>query len=188
MLPGILLLVSTMSIFHADVKEAKYVAIVAAVVGMPRIALRGIAALRRFILDINVLMMIAVGGAIVLNEYHEAAAIVFLFGFAEWLEDRCMNKARTAVRMLSEMQPEEAVDANTGKSIAVEDVRLLAIKLCSGKHYVAFLLLFLSLEKYVIICMLSKPAFNSHLLYVKLDIGCFFVCLCLRSEHHKTSC
>lgn len=146
MLSGILLLVSLMSLFHEDVKEAKYVAIAATVVGIPHIALRGIAALKRFILDINVLVMIAVGGAIALHEYHEAAAIVFLFGFAEWLENRCMEKARTAVRMLSEMQPEKAVDANSGKSIPVEDVRDPAVKLYSGEQCVGILLTFLTLQ------------------------------------------
>lgn len=124
---GILLIVSLMSVFHEDVRDAKYVAIAATVVGIPYIAFRAVAALRRFILDINVLMIIAVSGAIALQEYHEAAAIVFLFGFAEWLEDRCMERARTAVRMLSEMQPETAVDANTGKTIPVEDVRFTSV-------------------------------------------------------------
>ncbi|GMH38461.1 hypothetical protein BSKO_06345 [Bryopsis sp. KO-2023] len=123
-LSGLFLLVSIMSYFHEDVEEAKYVAIGAAVVGLPFILLRGWAALRRFVLDINVLMIIAVVGAIVIGEYHEAAAIVFLFGLAEWLEDRCMGKARAAVRFLSEMQPEFAVHAYTNKSIPVEQVQV----------------------------------------------------------------
>lgn len=111
-----------LSLFSDSLEKLKYAAICATIIGSPFIVIRAWAALKRFILDINVLLIIAVTGAIVIEEYAESAAIVFLFGLAEWLEDRCMRRARTAVGMLSELQPEFAVDAATGTTMPVGEV------------------------------------------------------------------
>ncbi len=55
-------------------------------------------ALRSGSLDINVLMVIAVAGALVLRDYLEAASVVFLFAIAQWLEVRTMARARLGSR------------------------------------------------------------------------------------------
>jgi Cd2+/Zn2+-exporting ATPase len=82
-----------------------FVAIGIAVVAPARRALR---ALRSRVLDINVLMLIAVAGAAALGEWLEAAAVVWLFGIAEWLEHQSMARSRRAIRSLMTLAPEVA--------------------------------------------------------------------------------
>ena len=62
-------------------------------------------------------------GAIGIEEYHEAGAIVFLFGMAEWLETKCMGRARNAVNSLLEIQPDTAMSAVTQQLIPIEKVQ-----------------------------------------------------------------
>ena len=72
--------------------------------------LRGAArALTRRVLDINVLMVIAVIGAALLDEWFEAAAVVWLFGIAQWLEARSLDRARRAIRRLMTLAPDSAL-------------------------------------------------------------------------------
>ena len=70
---------------------------------------RTIHALRLRSLDINVLMLFAVVGAMALGEWSEAAAVVFLFAVAQALEARTLERARAAVRELMELTPPEAL-------------------------------------------------------------------------------
>jgi Cd2+/Zn2+-exporting ATPase len=71
-------------------------------------ARRAIKSLRHFDLDINVLMLIAVAGAMLLGEWAEAGTVVFLFAIAQWLESRSMDRAREAIRALMDLTPDEA--------------------------------------------------------------------------------
>lgn len=64
--------------------------------------------LRARALDINVLMVIAVVGAVGLGEFFEAAMVVWLFGISEWLESRTVARARRAIRDLMAAAPEQA--------------------------------------------------------------------------------
>jgi Cd2+/Zn2+-exporting ATPase len=75
---------------------------------------RAIASLRAGILDINVLMVIAVGGAMALREWTEAASVVFLFALAQLLETRAMDRARGAIRALMDLAPAEAIVRRNG--------------------------------------------------------------------------
>ena len=61
-------------------------------VGVPPTLRRAWHALRLRSLDINVLMLIAVAGAMLLGEWSEAASVVFLFGVARALEARTLRK------------------------------------------------------------------------------------------------
>ncbi len=60
-------------------------------------------------LDINVLMLVAALGAILLGEWSEAAAVVFLFAVAQALEARTLERARMAVGALMELTPTDAL-------------------------------------------------------------------------------
>ena len=68
---------------------------------------RGVS-LRSRVLDINVLMLVAVAGAMFLGEWAEGASVVFLFAIAQWLESRSMERARGAIRALMDSPPDEA--------------------------------------------------------------------------------
>ena len=50
-------------------------------------------AIRTRTVDINVLMVIAVVGAVALGDLLEAASVVFLFAVAQWLEVRTLERA-----------------------------------------------------------------------------------------------
>jgi Cd2+/Zn2+-exporting ATPase len=69
---------------------------------------KAVNSLRGRTLDINVLMLVAVAGAMVLGEWSEAATVVFLFAIAQWLEARSMDRAREAIRALMDLTPPEA--------------------------------------------------------------------------------
>jgi Cd2+/Zn2+-exporting ATPase len=60
-------------------------------------------------LDMNVLMTVAVGGAWIIGEQAEAAAVVFLFALSEWLEALSGERARNAIRSLMSLAPETAL-------------------------------------------------------------------------------
>jgi Cd2+/Zn2+-exporting ATPase len=78
-------------------------------IALPITARRAWSALRVRSLDINVLMVIAASGAIVLGQLSEAAAVVFLFALAQMLETRTLDRARTAIRALMELTPADAI-------------------------------------------------------------------------------
>ncbi|HXH24280.1 MAG TPA: heavy metal translocating P-type ATPase, partial [Vicinamibacterales bacterium] len=75
---------------------------------------RAIAAVRARTVDINVLMVIAVTGALLIGEWLEAATVVFLFAVAQWLEVRTLERARQAIRALIDLSPRDAVLKTAG--------------------------------------------------------------------------
>ena len=82
--------------------------------GIPT-ARRALASLRAGHLDIHVLMVVAVLGAVVLREWTEAASVVFLFALAQLLEAGAMERARGAIRALMELSPTDAVVRRNGR-------------------------------------------------------------------------
>ena len=87
---------------------------------------RAMHAARSLALDINVLMLVAVCGAMVLGQWSEGAAVVFLFALAQLLEARAMERARGAIRALMDLTPAEALvrDPASGefRRVAVDDI------------------------------------------------------------------
>jgi Cd2+/Zn2+-exporting ATPase len=81
--------------------------------------------MRARVLDINVLMIIAVAGAIALGDWIEAAAVVWLFGLSQQLESFSMARARRSVRSLMAVAPSHALIRRGGREAAVlaADVR-----------------------------------------------------------------
>jgi Cd2+/Zn2+-exporting ATPase len=92
--------------------------------GAPPTLRRAWHAIRLRSLDINVLMLIAVAGALVIGEWSEAASVVFLFGVARALETRTLEKARSAVRAVMDLAPAEALvrDGEGERRIGVDAV------------------------------------------------------------------
>jgi len=81
---------------------------------------------QRRVLDINVLMVIAVVGAIGLGEWFEAAMVVWLFGISEWLEALSLARARRAIRDMMSVAPTDALVRRDGAivPIAIDHVRV----------------------------------------------------------------
>ena len=69
---------------------------------------RALRSLGRFRLDIDVLMGLAILGAIGLGQWDEAATVAFLFGLSETLESLSLDRARRAIRKLLEIAPQTA--------------------------------------------------------------------------------
>ena len=88
--------------------------VIAAVLGGVYPARRAVTALRTRTVDINVLMVIAVAGALALRDWAEASAVVFLFALAQWLEVRTLERARQAIRALLDLSPRKAIVRRRG--------------------------------------------------------------------------
>jgi Zn2+/Cd2+-exporting ATPase len=99
--------------------------VAATIVGAVYPTRRAIVALRARNVDINVLMVVAVAGALALGEWFEAASVVFLFAVAQWLEVRTLERARQAIRALVDLSPREATVRRSGQEtrVAVESLR-----------------------------------------------------------------
>ncbi len=66
---------------------------------------KAIRAIRRFALDMNVLMTVAVAGAAAIGEWQEGAAVAFLFSLSELLESFSVARACRALSSLMEFSP-----------------------------------------------------------------------------------
>jgi Cd2+/Zn2+-exporting ATPase len=76
--------------------------------------------LRQKRFDMNVLMTVAVVGAIFIGEWAEAAAVTFLFALSELLEGYSVSRARRAIESLMELSPLKALVKRKGKITEVE--------------------------------------------------------------------
>jgi Cd2+/Zn2+-exporting ATPase len=79
-----------------------------AVAGLWRVAPKAWSAARRLRPDMNLLMTIAVIGAIGIGEWIEAATVAFLFALSLMLESWSVGRARRAVAALMELSPDKA--------------------------------------------------------------------------------
>jgi Cd2+/Zn2+-exporting ATPase len=83
--------------------------IIASILGAAPIAIQAYQALRVKVVSIDVLVTVAVTGAFFIHNYEEAAIVTFLFLFGAYLEQRTLNKTRSAIKELTEMAPESAL-------------------------------------------------------------------------------
>ncbi len=87
---------------------AKLLYVGAAVAGAWYVAPKAWRALLRLRPDMNLLMMVAVLGAIVINEFFEAATVAFLFAVSLALESWSVGRARKAIAALMSLSPDAA--------------------------------------------------------------------------------
>lgn len=88
---------------------------------------KAINSLKRKSLDMNVLMSVAVLGAISIGEHSEAAAVVFLFALSELLESLSVQRARRAIQELLKITPQKAMLINPDGSTQEVDIAVLEI-------------------------------------------------------------
>ena len=82
--------------------------------------------LKQLRLDIDVLMGLAILGAIGLGQWDEAATVAFLFGLAESLESLSLDRARRAIRELLEIAPqfaERIAPDGTAQRVPASEIR-----------------------------------------------------------------
>lgn len=99
--------------------------IIASVLGVAPIAIQAFQALRVKVVSIDLLVTIAVAGAFIIKNYEEAAIVTFLFLFGAYLEQRTLNKTRSAIKELTEMAPESALkqlDSGEFEEVDVDEV------------------------------------------------------------------
>jgi len=83
---------------------------------------KAVNAIRVFRLDMNVLMTVAVFGALILGDWAEAATVVFLFAVSELLESYSVSRARNAISSLLKLTPETALRKD-GTEAKVEEIK-----------------------------------------------------------------
>ncbi len=91
------------------------------------VARKALGSLRARTLNINLLMAIAVVGAVLIGHWPEAAMVTFLFALAEKIEGRALDRARDAMRELMTLAPDEAlVQSGDGdwRWVPVQEVRV----------------------------------------------------------------
>ncbi|MFO0857886.1 MAG: heavy metal translocating P-type ATPase [Phycisphaerales bacterium] len=98
--------------YFAGAKETSWpivsMSIVSMLLGGRETFAKGWVALRTFTLNINFLMCVAVIGGAVIGAWPEIALVVFLFGLAELIEKKALDRARNAVKGLMAMAPDVA--------------------------------------------------------------------------------
>lgn len=98
--------------------------VIAALLAGAPIALAAWRALTARAFSIDLLVTIAVIGALIIGEFVEAAVVSFLFIFGSYLEARTMDRTRASLRQLIDLAPLEAEVIRDGVtlSVPVEDV------------------------------------------------------------------
>ncbi|EOA15977.1 hypothetical protein CARUB_v10004075mg [Capsella rubella] len=118
---GVLLLLSFFKYLYSPFR---WLAVVAVVAGIYPILAKAVASLARFRIDINILVVITVGATIGMQDYTEAAVVVFLFTIAEWLQSRASYKASAVMQSLMSLAPQKAVIAETGEEVEVDELKI----------------------------------------------------------------
>ena len=122
-LSGMLITIAFMSLWFLHNEEIFEIAlIIASIIGALPIAIQAYQALRVKVVSIDVLVTIAVVGAFLIQNYEESAIVTFLFLFGAYLEQRTLNKTRSAIKALTEMAPESAMKKMENGEFELVDV------------------------------------------------------------------
>ena len=111
-------------VFHQK-QAAMWSLILASVLGVAPIAIQAYQALKVKVVSIDVLVTLAVIGAFFIKNFEESAIVTFLFLFGAYLEQRTLQKTRSAIKELTQMAPESALkqtDSGEFEEVDVDDV------------------------------------------------------------------
>lgn len=116
---GLLLVLA--GLFHLPGWEAAQsgALLLAAAISGWSIAAKALQALRLRTFSIELLVTIAMIGAVILGEYVEAAAVAFLFRLGAYLEAITIGKTRSALKALIDLAPAEAIVLRDGAQVKV---------------------------------------------------------------------
>ncbi|BAQ09049.1 copper/silver-translocating P-type ATPase [Bacillus sp. OxB-1] len=114
------LLAAAIVLHFAGLPEWKqWLLIVSTVVAGIPIATKAVKAVRMKAFSIELLVTIAVVGALFIGEYVESAAVTFLFLFGAYLEVRTLEKTRSSLKSLVDMAPLEATVMRDGETVTL---------------------------------------------------------------------
>lgn len=123
-----LMLATAFALHLADLVQWRdYVLIGSTLVAGYFIAVKAFKALRMKAFSIELLVTIAIVGALIIGEYVESAVVTFLFIFGAYLEARTLEKTRSSLRSLIDQTPTEATVMRPGGV-----VKILAEDLVAG--------------------------------------------------------
>jgi Cd2+/Zn2+-exporting ATPase len=123
---GLVFLITALAVDYSGVPHFHplfYIPII--VIGGIPIYKQAFTSLRARTIDIDLLMVIAVIGAMIISYWEEAAEIIVLFTLAELLEAFSMDKARQSIRELMDLTPPTAIRLIKGRKheiVPVEDL------------------------------------------------------------------
>ncbi|MDP2877100.1 MAG: hypothetical protein Q8O00_13010, partial [Holophaga sp.] len=137
---GMLFMMAEHGSFLAAFKEsgtapvaAKLLWILASLGGVWHVLPKAVHSLRSLRPDMNLLMVLAVAGAMAIGEFSEGASVAFLFALANQLESWSVARASNAIQALMSLAPDKALvlspSSPTPIETRVEDVPLGALVL-----------------------------------------------------------
>ncbi|MCH6267545.1 heavy metal translocating P-type ATPase [Neobacillus citreus] len=115
----VLIVVGFLTGLPGDIEFRKIAFLLATVIASIPIFLKALQSLRMKVFSIELLVSLAVLGALYLKEYTESAVVTFLFLFGAYLEARTLEKTRSSLKELIDMAPQEATVIRGGDTIIV---------------------------------------------------------------------
>lgn len=97
--------------------------LLATFIGLVPIAFQAVQALQFQQVSIELLVLIAVIAALLIQEYEESAIVTFLFAFGAFLEKKTLEKTRSSIKSLTEIAPSTALRIS-GEIIDIDDVKI----------------------------------------------------------------
>lgn len=123
---GILIVVGLIAEFVFKVQLISEILLgLASILAVSPILIQGYHSLRVKVISIDVLVSVAVLGALLIRNFEEAAIVSFLFLLGAFLEKRTLKKTRSAVQSLVTLVPERAVvvrDDGKTETVDIDDV------------------------------------------------------------------
>lgn len=124
---GILLLAALITyLFNWSELVLDSLLIIASIVAGAPTFIKAWKATRLKMFSIDLLVSIAVIGALIIGEYTESAAVTFLFLFGAFLEGRSLEKARSSIKSLMDMAPLKATVLREGNHSEIKAEEVVA--------------------------------------------------------------
>lgn len=108
-------------LFHINIAYQILMLVIGSI-GLIPILMTAISSLKVKLVSVDVLVSLAVIGAIIIGEYNEAAIVTWLFSLGEVLEELTLKKTRKAVADLTKMAPQTALVLQDDGTTEEEDV------------------------------------------------------------------